>query len=71
MPGYLCPDLTCIFSLRPVYSTKAFFTRHIRNKPIKTIVGIARQLNVCQSPETEDFGILAELIADKSKVMMN
>jgi len=65
-----CPDNTCIFSVQPLYSQKSFMVLHIRNKPMKKIIDLAIKLKVCESPQTENYETLAQLIADRSEVDM-
>jgi hypothetical protein len=43
---------------------------HIRNKPMKKIIDLAIKLKVCESPQTENYETLAELIANRSVVDM-
>ena len=70
MPWLQCPDNTCIRSVHPLYSQKSFMVLHIRNKPMKKIIDLAIKLKVCESPQTENYETLAELIANRSVVDM-
>jgi len=65
---YRCLSPPCDCSKIPLYAEKKFIIRHYRNKPIETIIQLAKEFQVCKTPEIENFETLASLLADKSVI---
>lgn len=68
MPNYKCLDLSCKFATILTNADHRFMSRHYRRKTRDELIKLAKEHNVSSNPFAEPTFIMAEKLADLSRV---